>query len=356
VNETAEGPVQGASTSPTVGAAQPAAPRMGENISICLVGPRGAGKSSLIASLTDCVVQGAHGHAPELRPALQAITRQEYERGAAAASRFEILENLLSHYDRLREDFATGGAPTSSADTIDYHFRLSFNGEAPPNVQARAPFLFEIVDVGGDMVAPDEGAATAIPLGAREKFATKMLAADVLLIVLPLLRFEECRWTPALSRLIERLTLAPDRKAKRIVVAFSQYERLFVQLGPAAFTYACDPAVAAYVLQRAVLATPWLDALRTLEAKRANVKLRFTVFSAFGFVKNFQNPNLDPQQKRDRRFQRPNQNGAPALGEFWRPFLTVDTLLDAALDRDGAFCFSHAQLEQAERALAAEGG
>jgi len=327
-----------------------APPHPCEKISICLVGPRGAGKSAFVASLTDCVAQNAHGHAPELRPALQAITRTEFERGVAAASKFEILENLVSHYERLREEFAAGGAPTSPSDLYEYHFRLSFNGAAPAELLAKGPQLFEITDIGGDIAAPEEGARSSIPIGVREKFATKLLGADVVLFVLPLLRLEECRWVPALSRLMERLALAPDRKARRVVVAFSQYERLFAQLGPSAFTYACDPAVASYVLRKQVLATPWLDPLRALEAGPRGAKLRFTVFSAFGFTKNFQNPNLDPHRKTDRRFQRPTPSGAPALGEFWRPFLTADPILAAALDEDSAFGFSYAQLEAAERA------
>jgi hypothetical protein len=327
---------------------------MAEKLTMCLVGPRNAGKSSLIASLTDCVAQSAFGYSPHLRPALQAITQNEFENAAAAASKYEILESLVSRYERLREEFATGGEPTSAADIYEYYFRLTLNGEAPEEIQAKAPYLLEIIDTSGDIAAPEEGGATAVPYGIREKFAAKLLDAEAIIFVLPLLRFEECRWVGAVARFMERLAQAPSRKSKRIIVAFSHYERLFVQLGPNAFTYACDPNVALYVLRKFVDTAPWLDALRTLEASADDVKLRFTVFSAFGFTKNFQNPNLDPHQKRDRRFQRPNVNGAPALAEFWRPFLTAEPILCAALDLDSAFTFSYAQIAQSDFELAEE--
>jgi hypothetical protein len=322
-----------------------------QRVTITLVGPRKAGKSTLIAALPDCVAQGAHGYPPELRLTLQPIGRSEFEGGHAAASKYELLESFVSSYERLRETVDSGGEPTPPETPQEYFFRLTQNAEESQGA-LDAPRLLEIVDVGGDLAAPEEGRPQPASVASRVQFATKLLASDAIVFVLPLVRLEESRWAGSMSRLIERLALAPDRRAKRIVVAWSFYERLFVNLGPSAFTYACDPEVAAHVLRRTLAQAPWLDALRELERK-PDVMLRFCVFSSFGFVKGFQNPNLDPQTG-DRRFCRTDAQGRRSLAEFWRPFLAADPILNAALGWDSAFCFSYESLAAAPRALEVE--
>ncbi len=325
---------------------------MTEKLKICLVGPRGAGKSSLLAALGDCVMQNAFGYSPQLRPTLQPISRIEYDDGAASASRFELLENLVSDYERLRREFADGGVATAPTDVFDYYFRLIVNGEAVAENRGKAPVLIEIADASGELAAPSP-AGKQISFALKEKFAAKLLNADAIVLVLPLVRFEECAWTADIARLLERLAQAGERRAKRFVIAFSQYERLFTQLGPSAFTYACDPAVALHVVRKAAQSAPWLDALRRFESAEPNTKTRFTVVSAFGFCKNFQNPNLDPHQAEERRFRRAGGEGAQAFNEFWRPFLVAEPFLFAALDLDSAFTFSSAQVDGAQPLLVA---
>ncbi|HMK91211.1 MAG TPA: hypothetical protein VK446_16465 [Methylocystis sp.] len=315
---------------------------MAEKLKLCLVGPRGAGKSSLVASLADCVLQSAYGYPPQLRAALQPISRIEYEEASAAASRFELLENLVSDYERLRAEFAAGGAPTAASEVFDYHFRLTLDGEgAEAN---RTPRLLEISDASGDLCAPSL-ASRPLSFTLKEKFAAKLLGADAILLVLPLARLSDCAWSGDIARLLERLAQARERKATRFIVAFSKYERLFVPFGPSAFTFACDPAVALHVARKAAQSAPWLNVLRRLDGGESDAKTRFTVVSAFGFVKNFQNPNIDPHQPGERRFRRDGLEGAQAHREFWRPFLTAEPILEAALGHGSAFTFSFAQLD-----------
>ena len=45
-------------------------------------------------------------------------------------------------------------------------------------------------------------------------------------------------------------------------------------------------------------------------------RVRFTVASAYGFTKRFQNPNIDPHQPGERRFRRVGLEGARAAGEY----------------------------------------
>ncbi|QGM97955.1 hypothetical protein [Methylocystis parvus] len=314
---------------------------MTEKVAICLIGPKKGGKSSLLASLADCVAQASFGYSPRLRPALQPIAEAEFK--AEPDQRRDLLNVEQGDYDRLKRDFSEGGVATDTLNTYEYYFRLSVNGEAPPEVVTRGPWLLEIIDSAGEIAAPPDGAEVAILNDVKSKLARQMLTSEALVIVLPLVRLDDSAWTGTLARLIDRLALAREKKLKRVVVVFSQYERLFTRLGPSAFTYACDPAVALHVLRKSLRAAQWLNRLRALEP--SGVAVRYTVCSAYGFVKRFQNPNMDPHQPGERRFRRAGLEGARACSEYWRPFLTAEPILYAALGLDSAFTFSHAQLD-----------
>lgn len=317
---------------------------MAEKLTICLVGPRKGGKSSLLATATDCIVQNAHGYSPDLRPAMQTITRAAFHGFDSAASKLDIFDGLADDYQRLRREFSEGCAPTDPRGH-EYFFRLTLNGDAPREIAEKAPYLVRIVDAAGDIAIPDDTAPADMLNDARDDFASKLLSAEAIVFVLPLVRFEDSGWVGNMARLIERLALAADQRLKRVVVAFSQYERLFVRLGPSAFTYACDPDVALHVLRKSLQSAPWIDSLRALEAGARRIDVRFTAISSYGFVKTFQNPNIDPHHEGERRFRRTGVTGPRALNEFWRPFLTADPILYAALDLDSAFTFSFAQID-----------
>jgi hypothetical protein len=318
---------------------------MTERLSICLIGPKKGGKSSLLASLVDCVAQSAFGYSPRLRPALQPITEADFAE-SAEPKRANLLSVEQGDYERLRREFAEGGLATDTLDTYEYRFRLTVNGEAPPATLLRGPWLLEIVDSAGEIAVPPDGAEVAILNDVKAKLARQMLEAEAIVIVLPLVRLEDSGWSGNLARLIDRLALAPEKKLKRLVVVFSQYERLFARLGPSAFTYACDPAVALHALRKSLRGVQWLDRLRALESPNGGgASVRFTVCSAYGFVKRFQNPNMDPHQPGERRFRRTGLEGARAYNEYWRPFLTAEPFLYAALGLDSAFTFSYAQLD-----------
>jgi hypothetical protein len=73
--------------------------------------------------------------------------------------------------------------------------------------------------------------------------------------------------------------------------------------------------VARHVLKKSIRSAHWLDRLRALEQPGA------------------------------RLFRRAGLEGRRAQGEYWRPFLTAEPILYAALGLDSAFTFSFAQID-----------
>lgn len=318
---------------------------MAEKVTICLVGPKKGGKSSLLSSLTDCVTQGAFGYSPRLRPALQAISDVEFESAANFPKRSAFLDSLAGDYDKLRNEFTEGGVATDSLDTYDYYFRLTLNGEAPADLVRRGPWFLRVVDAAGEVAVPPDGASVAILNDVKDKFAAQILSAEAIVFVLPMVRLEDSSWIGNMARLVDRLAQTKSKSLKRLIVAFSQYERLFVPLGPSAFTYACDPELALHVLRKSLRAAQWMEGLRMLENEQTGVRVRFTVTSAYGFTKRFQNSNIDPHQRGERRFRREKVEGARGFNEFWRPFMTAEPILYAALGLDSSFTFSFTQID-----------
>ncbi len=318
---------------------------MGEKLTICLIGPHKGGKSSVLATLTDCIKQGVHGYPLQMRPSLQTITSDDFHNTSGTATR-NILGVESGLYETLRKDFADGISATDTLETYGYFFRLDLNGQHPRIDPARLPITMQVVDAAGEIAIPQGG--TTVPESIRGQFSEQIVNADALIFCVPLVSLENTDWIPLMSDLIDRLAGTPEKKLKRVVVAFTQYERMFVRLGPSAFTYACDPRVALYVVRDSLAATPWLEGLRGLA--NDNIEVRFTVTSAYGFSRKFHNPNIDPHaQGEEKRFRRVGVATSRALNEFWRPFLTAEPVLYAALGEDSAFTFSYDDIDGVRR-------
>ena len=317
---------------------------MSQKVSICLLGPKGAGKSSLLGSLADCVGQGAYGYSPNFHPVLQPISQVDFLKGPIDRQRADFLTHALTPYERLKQDLVAGAAATNTLDTYEYYFRLSLSDVAARDLKQAGPWLLEIIDSAGDIAMPRDGAQIALLDDVKTKLAKQILASDAIVLALPLTRFDEAEWSGSLSRLADRLMLAKEKNIKRFVVALTFYERLFMNLGPDAFTYACDPSVARHVLRKSLRSSNCFDHIRKLMTSDSGLQLRFTVCSTFGFTKRFQNPNLDPWLAGEQRFRRNGLSDGRAYSEFWRPFLTAEPFLYAALGLDSAFTFSFDQL------------
>jgi hypothetical protein len=326
---------------------------MSDRVTVCLIGPTGGGKTSLLATLTECVTQRVHGYSSEWRPALEPITQEEFDGSNGAGERLNILGVGSGPYEDLRSQFVEGVSATPLYDTYEYFFKLELNGVHDGFPDERLPIFIQVIDAAGEIPIPVGVGTTAsdtsdIKIQVRTKFSDQILKAEALVFIVPLVNLEDTDWIKEMSKVIEKIAGHPEKKLQRAIVAFTQYERLFVRLGPSAFTYACDPRVALHVIRNSLQATPWLDGLRRLEKPGSGgVQVRFTVTSAYGFSKRFRNPNIDPHENggNDRRFRRADIPLGRALNECWRPFLTAEPILYAALKQDSAFTFSYEDID-----------
>jgi hypothetical protein len=76
-------------------------------------------------------------------------------------------------------------------------------------------------------------------------------------------------------------------------------------------------------------------------AEHRDVDVQFTVTSAYGFTRDFGNPNIDPFAESERRFQLSDEDSLRrAVDEYWRPFLTADPFIYAASGIPSGFMFS----------------
>ena len=118
--------------------------------------------------------------------------------------------------------------------------------------------------------------------------------------------------SPRSAPLIDRLAQNKDEELRRIILAFSQCERLFIHLGQR-LTYACDPPWP-YMWYGNPCAAPWMDALRALDI--AGVSVRFSRRRDHGFVKHFRTPTSIRHQSGERRFRVPRLEGRAVTADI----------------------------------------
>jgi hypothetical protein len=320
---------------------------MTDKVTICLIGPSRGGKSSLLASWTECAVQGAHGYPKRLGISVREIDETEFA-GAGGPAKPWILGAIGGEYSRLRRTFLSSDQweATPTEDTYEYFFRVDRQVEANGGSGKSSSVLVQIVDAAGELSAGENGEDAASAKQVLEKFDDQIRQAEAIVAVVPLIEFSNAGWTDTLRAVLLNLIENPGDKLQRLVVVFSQYERLFVRFGSMAFRLAVLPQVARMVARSFLDRADWLANLRRFETG-GRVEVRLTVTSAYGFVKGHGNPNIDPHRSGEHRFGFDHARGHLVARNLWRPFLTADPFLYAALGEDSQYTFSFKQLDEA---------
>lgn len=301
---------------------------------ISLLGPVGSGKSSLLQTFVDCIEQSAHGYDLNRRIRVKDIEASDFETGVPAGPR--ILANENGDYQILKKQFFR--QTTATEQTLDYYFRLEAAGDRDPS-----PILLRVVDSAGEFAIREGDARIERAEEQIQKLREALEQSDAVIFALPLTNMGNVGWQGSLQRVIAELSHPDLKNPSRVVVAFTHYERLFVNLGQSAFEFACSSAIARNVILQALTQSTWSESLDQLYQRGAEVY--FTVTSAYGFVKGYGNPNIDPHQLDDEiPFGR---NGvAASMTRFWRPFLTAEPFICAALNEPSEFAFRLADIRK----------
>jgi hypothetical protein len=255
------------------------------------------------------------------------------------------MKMILTHRSRTEYDRHVSEAvsqrlgATQRTAIRKYEFELSYGTDA-----ARTRFDFTVADAAGEHVFPEDTQADATEeqesRESRDAFIDYLVHSEGLVIVLPLYRIRRPRFDQLMDRLIDALT--PDDtlpgeapRLRRVIIALSQYERLFVQFGNQAAEIASHPHVARQAAASRLRDVPWMRRLREL---RRRYHIKVIVTSAYGFLPDFGNPNLDPDAEPNLPFAIRVDPDNPANSEYERhPFLAADPFIFAASGLDNQF-------------------
>jgi hypothetical protein len=319
-----------------------------EKVTACMLGATSSGKTTLIASWVKCLNDGYHGLPPDIEIVAHNIKEDEFE--APDETRHHIFGAGGGPSTKLHESLKkSAGPPATSTDGIYPSFFRIEVGPRGADGGGRT-VLLKVIDAAGE-----HGARTGEPAWdqrppvqedqrppvqkdqrppVQKELDNQIRQSAAIVVAVPFDDIDSHDWVDSLEDTLHRACAQPG--VQRVVVAFTRYERLFMRFGASAFQFAARDAVARYVLRRTLERAEWLKRLRGFE-EEGKRKVRFAVTSAFGFVRGHGNPNINPLEsvELERRFLA----GDHADPDLWRPFLTADPFIFAALDQNTRFTF-----------------
>lgn len=295
---------------------------------VVLVGQKAAGKSSLLQTWVQCVTSKQHGFVDEGLLSANSITEKRF------AEEDDRPPPLLSAVDGDYESFSAQffSEQQETTQTTSYYFELNFG--------VRKPTRLCIVDSAGEhsIKSPDRNPSQPESVQAEvNKLSEALKSAHSVIVAVPLIDLHTSDYGSGLQQFINDLVIPTRPNPKRIVIAYTHYERLFVELGNSAKNYARNHKVIQHVIESATAANRWSQPFREF-VRNPDREIFLTVSSAFGFVRDNGSPNVDPHAVEigdlapERPFLSPR-------GRFanWEPFLTADPFLCAALGKAGEF-------------------
>jgi len=310
-------------------------------LTICLMGDTKFGKTSLIASLRGCVQQQAIGYKPDQLFEFSVVGQKPLSKEYYAPGAYNDIENGL---------FGVGQG-TAVDKTLTYDFVIKARPD--PSDPELTAYPIQVHDTGGAVWMSSVEKYVSQDSAVQDNFDSyreKILPrAAALILVVPLFESWEVGsdvpWRRRMNELLEAVMTQPEFNGiKRIAVALTQYERLFVDFGALASTVAVDRFVAREIVKEALGRMRSQDvASRLLTHKTRDRQIVFVPVSAHGFARGNGCPNFDPGTNLllRQRLGDPQETGRRAL---WRPFCTADPFLFAATGMRSDYMFSYVEL------------
>lgn len=298
----------------------------------------------------DCVELKTHGYLPEYNFNVVSIPEQDFLDEDQTRAR---IGPKVGEYELFRKRFF--GIQQETDKTIDYCFLVNYT---PPLSRAKKSVKVRIFDSAGEDVVSANSYGGDAPVRSEESIERLNAAvadSDSLVIVLPLVDgLAEGQYRDLLE--VVRAYADAPRESKRIVVAFNQYERLFVRVGRLAYVAATTRRVMIKVIKDALRLSDMSDLLLNFSSGSGN-QVYFVTTSSYGFVKGLGIPNIDPHS-----YLSSPDEGQVIMGKasndirkYWNPFLVADPFLCAALDVPSTYCLTFADLAEDDRLLPSAG-
>jgi hypothetical protein len=299
---------------------------------VCMLGPKRSGKTALLQTFIDCVENGGHGYNTDI--SIRSIDKSRFN----PETELGILPEDKDYLE-LKSQFFTVHSRRQTDAIQDFFFAVKVG-----NADTR---VLQVIDAPGEY-GVREGHGAQVELAEIPLYFDKLRKSDAAVVVVPLVAdLRTAAFTGRLKGAISWLTgMSEAASVRRIIVAFTQYEKLFVHAGRDAFFVASQREPALEVVRRALSQGNWADGLETFEKSGGSVY--FAVTSSFGFVKGFGLPNIDPHaplalpNSIDEQLFWADQLKVDA---YWRPFLTADPFICATYDKPGHLTFTFGDVD-----------
>jgi hypothetical protein len=311
---------------------------MSDTVRVCLLGPTGSGKTHLLAALMDGIRSGAHGY--PLSYGLSCEPSDDRLRKAGSHEdrfRMILMERRLADERKLVSLASTGRLmATDKGVFASYQFHVGFREPGRfVNGAELNPVTFVVADAAGEHIFP-EGESDGEFEHIQGQLIEYLSRSTAVVIVIPLYCIGSRRFASRMDTLIDAMTQQEGAAygpppLKRIAIALSQYERLFVRFGGDAAALAAHPNVVRGVVRSKLREAPWMLRLRNLDRRWGGpYEIRVVPTSAYGFLPDFGNPNIDAGADSNTPFLS-SENPAQSTKEYeLHPFLHADPFIFAA--------------------------
>jgi hypothetical protein len=324
---------------------------------VCLLGPPASGKSQLLAAMVKAAEEGAYGYPSTFNLSIMPMDEKLREARDTGRMGREILNrrDKQTVYARGVADAEAGRLPgTVSTKVPSYDFDISFWAQPEGRKESeKVELSLTVCDAAGIHIFPRqriEAAEAGDQEAARDELISYIFESIGLVIVLPFHDLSKRYVADGMKRLIAAVTHddSPNRKLMHIALALHQYERLFMNFGCEAATLAFDTEIVLQVVERAVGGQTWFEDLVKLDHKFGGpFKICILPTSAYGFLPDSGNPNVDPRADGNEPFVLADEDGAGEIEYEFYPFLAADPFVFAATGIPNEYMVCMSELAEA---------
>lgn len=302
-----------------------------------IIGPSASGKTLLLMSLGRC--EGARSHSYARQYTVTIGNRNQD---------FKTIQDWLPRY--------FPGGLTLDASKLEDCFlpELTLHVTERGGLRRRQDTRFRTFDGAGGLLVGGDYADDPGYRKCRARLEAALTECDKVLLCLPIGKRIPPQQEAALQEFIH--DFIHHRRIRELVVCFTMYERLGVDMGRDAFRRLATRRMAAEQMARALndQLRPLDNALRQFDGRRGR-RVWCVPVSTYGFIPQHGGVNLarfgDNELLRTLPEANPHGIPSPYSGDqafhYWRPFLTLDPFVFIATgNRNGTLIHAYSELRE----------